>query len=574
MYFSAKFSDVEVNVQNIEGKPVLTEHIRSDRALKPVKHNAPGFLRPNTSGDATRTYCSFEYIRLEPFHPDIPRTREALLKLLSISISLAESIRVLHGENLSAGILTQGRFCLDQDGNLVILGNTLLTDSLATYGFGHYTPEDFYYLAPECYEGIQITPDYRADFYSLGVNLYVWFTGSLPIKGNDKMELMHHHLTQRPINPKDINPSVPEGLSNLILNLLAKQPGQRYTSAYGILKDLEAVYKSVESGDRNPVSLHLDYDPGKIDFGNTLFGRAPLLDKLNEAFNKAEHFNSQLVFVEGMSGIGKTSLIQKFISDLPSGKSIILHGKFDQYKQASYGAIQMAFNDLEHQLFLRLKIDRKKLRSVLTKEIGKNAGVLKEIIPGIADLVYELEPIEVLNPIETRNRFNYTFSQFCSALSKMGISLVFFLDDWQWCDPPSLELIKSVVQNRIKGLLFLFAYRGNEVQGRHPFSLFKAETEELPDSHNILVESLDRKLVNQMVATALGAKITETRELSSLIYEKTGGNPFYVKQFVISLFQREFLKYDFDETVARLEESIYANNWEVLHSYDIGEDQK
>ena len=547
MFFTAKFSDVEVNVQNIEGKPVLIEHLRSERALKPVKHNAPGFLRPNLPHDTNRSYYSFEYTKLQPFHPEIPRTREALLKLLSVSISLVESIKVLHWDKLSAGILSQGRFCLDQDGNLVILGNTLLTDSLPTYGFSHYTPEDFYYLAPECYDSIQITPDYRADFYSLGVNLYLWFTGSLPIKGDDKMELMHHHLTQKPINPKDINPSIPEGLSKLILNLLAKQPGERYASAYGIVKDLEAIRRSVESGDRNPIILHLDYDPGKIDFGNTLFGREPLLNKLHEAFNKAEHFNSQLVFVEGMSGIGKTSLVQKFINDIPSKKVITLHGKFDQYKQASYGAIQMAFKDLEHQLFLKLKLDRNKLRTVLSKEIGKNAGVLKEIIPGIADLVYELGPVEVLNPIETRNRFNYTFGQFCSALRKMGISMVFFLDDWQWCDPPSLELVKSVVKNQINGLLFLFAFRGNEVQGRHPFSLFKAEAEKIPGYHHILVESLDMRLVNQMVSTALGTNVAETSELSGLIYEKTGGNPFYVKQFINSLYQRELLKYNFDD---------------------------
>ncbi|WP_299526730.1 AAA family ATPase [Winogradskyella sp.] len=547
MSFPAKFSDVEINVQDIDGKPMLTEQIVSDREAKPIEVDVPNFLRPVSTSRSDYFEHAFDYLQLEHFDPKTSRSREEITELLVTSISLVKAIKFLHQNSLSIGLLSSSRFYLNDKSELIILGNSLINDTPAEFGFEYYALEDFYYLAPECYENIQLTPDYRADFYSLGVNLYVWYTGSLPFKGDDKMQLMHHHLTRIPIVPKEINPAIPEGLSDLILTLLAKQPEGRYASAFGILQDLEAILNAFEKGNDSPVQLHIDYNPGKIDFGSTLFGRDGMLKELEDRYSRAEHFHSQIVFVEGFSGVGKTSLLQRFINETSSKKTIALEGKFDQYKQAPYTAVQMAFSDLERQLLLKSNIDRKKLKKILVDELGKNVGVLQGIVPSIGFLVGDFEPVEVLNPIETRNRFNYVFQKFCKAITGLGLYIVLFIDDWQWCDPPSLELMKSLAQQEGKGILLLFAFRGNEVDGNHPFHLFKTENTKLPHCHHFIVDPLERRLSNQMIATALGMDESETTELSKLIFDKTGGNPFFIKQFVNSLYQKGFLKYDFDK---------------------------
>ena len=549
MSFSVKFSDVEINVQNIEGKPMLTEQIVSNRESKSIDVDIPILLRPKNTVNHQNFVHVFDHVQLLPFDPKIPRSKEDISQLLVKCISLVEAIRSLHQNNLSIGLLTSGRFSLNQKGDLVLLGNSLINDAPAEHRFEHYSLEDFYFLAPECYQNVHLTPDYRADFYCLGVNMYIWFTGTLPIKGDDQMQLMHHHLTRLPKSPIEINPAIPKGLSVMLLTLLAKQPEGRYASVFGILQDLVAIRRALEAGSDSPIHLHTDYNPGKIDFGTTLYGRDGLLKDLEECFGKAEHFYSQMVFVEGFSGVGKTSLLRKFINSISSGKTIALEGKFNQYKQAPYAAIQMAFSDLERKLLLKSNIDKNKLKQILIKDLGKNLAVLQEIIPDIGFLVGDLEPAELLNPIETRNRFNYVFHKFCEAVTDLGLQLILFLDDWQWSDPPSLELIKSLTRQESKGILYLFAFRGDEVDTSHPFYLFRTEHAKFSHSHHFTVNPLDRTLANRMVATALGMDESKTIELSSLIFEKTEGNPFFIKQFVNSLHQKELLRYNYDKHV-------------------------
>ncbi|WP_420322238.1 AAA family ATPase [Flagellimonas sp.] len=545
MSFSAKFSDVEINVQNIDGSPMLTEQIVSKREAKNIELDMRNLLRPVNTSTSNNFINLFDYLPLTNFNPAIPKQKEEIIGLIQQCSSLVETIKSLHLKGLSIGLVTSGRFFLNNQKELVILGNSLINDTPGNFGFEYYELEDFYYLAPECYENIQLTPDYRADFYSLGITLYFWFTGSLPFKGNDKMELMHNHLTQVPIAPKDINPAVPQSLSEMILNLLEKQPQSRYASAFGILQDLGNIQRGIVTGRSSDVHLHVDYNPGKIDFGNTLFGRDELLKDLKDCFAKTEHFHSQTVFVEGFSGVGKTSLLNRFIQHSSSEKTISLVGKFDQYRQAPYAAIQMAFHDLERQLLLKPKIDKDKLKQALADELGRNIGVLQEIIPSIVLLVGQPDPVEVLNPIETRNRFNYVFQQFCKIVTNLGLQIILFIDDWQWCDPPSLELLKSLVQSENGNMLFLFAYRSNEVGGNHPFYLFKTDNSISSHAHHFLVDPLDRKLTNRMIATALAMEESKANELSKLIFDKTEGNPFFIKQFVNSLYQKELLRYDY-----------------------------
>ncbi|MEZ4810799.1 MAG: AAA family ATPase [Allomuricauda sp.] len=555
MSFTARFSDIEVNVQNIDGKPMLVEHILSDRTPKTIETDALHILKPVQTGISNISYGLFHSRGLQKFDPKIPKTQQDFTALLTVCISLVETIKTLHQSNLSIGLLSAGRFCVDERGNLVVLGNSLISEAPQSNPFANYTLEDLCYLAPECYENVPMTPDHRSDFYSLGITLYVWFTGSLPFKGNDKLELMHHHLTQSPIAPSEINPSIPKSLSDLISILLAKQPHQRYASAFGILQDLNDISAALQDAGDFPMKLHIAYNPGKIDFGTTLFGRDEILQKLNDYFARIEHFHSQIIFIEGFSGVGKTSLIQKFTKEVSSNKTILLEGKFDQYKQAPYAAIQMAFKDLEKQLLLKSNIDKEDLKRTLSRELGKNAGVLQEIIPSISVLVDTLEPVDILNPIETRNRFNFVFQKFCEVLSNLGLKIILFLDDWQWCDQPSLQLVKSLAQNSGKGMFFLFAYRGNEIANTHPFGIFKGEVEKLGYCNRIEIDALNKGLVNQMLATTLGMDESVAKELSALVFHKTEGNPFYIKQFVNSLHQKGLLHYDYQAHIWRWEKS-------------------
>jgi len=349
-----------------------------------------------------------------------------------------------------------------------------------------------------------------------------------------------------PLHPKKINQNISKALNDLILNLLEKNPSKRYISAYGVLNDLNKIRQAYVNNRPMDFALSLAYNPGRINFGNILYGREKVISELRTSYSEIALKESQVVFVEGFSGVGKTSTINNFLDSVTHDQTILLKGKFDQYKQTPYHAIQMAFNDLEKQLLLKSKIKDIKLRKSISKELGKNVNVLEEIIPSVTLFADTMEPIEELNPIESRNRFNFMFYKFCNVLIKQGLKLLFFIDDWQWCDQPSLQLMHSLIQQKTSGILFLFSYRGNEVGLNHPFNLFKTEIEKSPNHKTVTIEPLSTDVTNKMLSNTLEIPEALTKPLSSVVHQKTEGNPFYIKQFVFSLNQKGFLVFNGD----------------------------
>ncbi|SHG89873.1 AAA family ATPase [Flagellimonas flava] len=553
MSFTAKFSDVRINVQNIDGKPMLIEKIHSERRIESVFLDVPHILKPLGSEE---NHISYDFMDIEKFDPPIPRTETDFIDLLNSCLQVVQALKSLHQKNMSIGTLSSSRIALNEKKEIMILGNSLFREIPFKSSSEVYALEDLYFSAPENYENTVIVADNRSDFYSLGINLYTWVTGSLPFKGNDKLELTHQHLTKTPIAPSDINPKVHPSFEELILILLAKNPNERYASAFGLFQDLSEISEAYKIDEDKKIQLHRDYNPGRIEFASILFGREDQLGKLEECYKKVGYLDSQIVFVEGYSGVGKTSLINKFIDGLSPNKNIVLEGKFDQFKNTPYSAIQSAFTSMERQLLLNSKLDTKKLQETLKEALGKNAGVLKEIIPGISAMVPKLEVVEALNPIETRNRFVYVFQKFFEAVADLGLKIILFLDDWQWCDVPSLELVNAFVKIESKNVFFLFAYRGNEIDSNHHFHRFKTEIEKRENYSHLLVSPLNRKSANEMIANTLGMNETDTSEFTKLIFPKTEGNPFYIKQFINSLHQNRALSYDYDKHVWRWKKSM------------------
>ncbi len=95
------------------------------------------------------------------------------------------------------------------------------------------------YLSPEQTGRINRPIDYRTDLYSLGITFYELFTGQLPFKGDDELEIIYSHIAKIPTPPKEINPEIPAILSNIVMKLISKTAEDRYQSAFGLKKDLE-----------------------------------------------------------------------------------------------------------------------------------------------------------------------------------------------------------------------------------------------------------------------------------------------------------------------------------------------
>jgi len=262
------------------------------------------------------------------------------------------------------------------------------------------------YLSPEQTGRMNRDIDYRTDFYSLGVTFYEMLTGRLPFESSDPIEVIYGHIARTPPAPRELHPSLPLPLSDMVMKLLAKAAEERYQSAPALEADLARWKLEWEAGQAlSPAA------PGRSDFADRflvpqrLYGRERPLARLLEAFEQVGAGPSRLLLVSGYAGVGKTSLIRELYKPLMTRRGSFIAGKFDQVARVPYGALLQAFRELIQQLLTEDEAQVSAWRTRLTEALGSGAAVLAEVVPEITSLLGPQPPAPVLGATETQNRY-------------------------------------------------------------------------------------------------------------------------------------------------------------------------
>ena len=406
------------------------------------------------------------------------------------------------------------------------------------------------YISPEQTGRMNRSLDYRTDLYSFGVTLYEWFTGRLPFESEDPLELVHCHIAKQPAPPHQIDASVPEAVSAVVMKLLSKAPEDRYQSALGLQADMEECRRHLrETG-------HIDgFIPGRFDISEKLniteklYGRKREIAFLLSAFDRASRGQMEILLVSGYPGVGKSALVNEAGKPIRQRKGYFISGKFDQIRRnIAYSAIVEAFRDLIRQILgedeQRLKEWREEMLSVL----APNEGIIIDLIPEVKLILGSREPVHELGPLETRNRFNIVFLDFLKIFTRRDHPLVLFLDDLQWADSASLELIELIAaDNRTNHFLLIGAYRSNGVDDTHAAMAAMERIRKAGGSiHNIALPPLDIDDISHLIADTLNSAGDEVASLVDAVYRKTEGNPFFTKIFLHSLYDKRILHFTHD----------------------------
>jgi PAS domain S-box-containing protein len=405
------------------------------------------------------------------------------------------------------------------------------------------------YLSPEQTGRMNREVDYRTDFYSLGVTFYEMLTGRLPFESADPLEVIHGHIARTPPPPREVRADVPRPLSDMVMKLLAKAAEERYQSALGLMTDL-AQWKSDLEAHRELTAL----TPGRSDVGDRflvpqrLYGRDRQLARLMAVFEQVGATPSRLLLVSGYAGVGKTSLIRELYKPLAGRRGYFIAGKFDQVMRVPYGALVQAFRELIQQLLTESDTQVATWRARLTEALGHGAAVLAEVVPEIASLLGPQPPAPALDPTETQNRFRMVFQNFIRTLARREHPLVVFLDDLQWADRATLNLLEPLlVAPEIESLLLIGAYRDNEVDPAHPLSRVIARLEAAGMAvQRLPLDPLALPDLVSLVRDTLHCDPAEAEPLAHLLSRKTGGNPFFVGQFLKALRDAELLRFDYE----------------------------
>jgi len=404
------------------------------------------------------------------------------------------------------------------------------------------------YMSPEQTGRMNRDVDHRTDFYSLGVTLYEMLTGRLPFASDDPFELIHAHIARAPEPPAAVRAGLPAAVSDVVMKLLAKAAEERYQSAHGVQADLERCLRSLEAtGKVADLVPGGDDVPDRFTIPQRLYGRAAEIDVLQAAFERVAGGGVELVLVSGYSGIGKTSLIHELHKTLPRRRGSFIAGKFDQLvRNVPYGAIRQAFQGLVHQLLTETDAAMAEWRRVLREALGAQGQIIADLIPDVELLVGPQPPVPALPPAESQNRFALVFQRFLGAVASAAHPLVVFLDDLQWADAATLGLLRTLlVSPDVRGVLFIGAYRDNEVGPSHPLLRAVGELERAGAAvRTIVLPPLALPDLRQLVADTLRGDGADADTLSDLVLERTDGNPFFVGQFLEALHAEGLLAFD------------------------------
>ena len=407
------------------------------------------------------------------------------------------------------------------------------------------------YMSPEQTGRMNRSLDYRTDFYSFGVTFYELLTNQLPFETNDALELVHCHLAKQPLPPSEINPQIPQVISDIVIKLMAKTAEERYQSAFGIKADLEECLNQLQ--EKQIISsfpiANQDIDD-KFKLPQKLYGREQEIATLLSAFERVST-RSELMLIGGYSGIGKSVLVQELYKPITSKRGYFIAGKFDQYQRnIPYSAVVIAFQELVKQLLTETEAQLNQWREQLIEALGINGQVIIDVIPEVELIIGKQPAVPELGVNESQNRFNLVFQNFIKVFTKPEHPLAIFLDDLQWADGASLKLMQLLMSGASKGLFLIGAYRDNEVRAAHPLIL---TLEEISKSQSIInritLSPLELVTIIQLISDTLKTSQERVRPLAELVQFKTGGNPFFLNEFLKSLYTEKLLEFDFKNLI-------------------------
>lgn len=401
------------------------------------------------------------------------------------------------------------------------------------------------YAAPERAGRAHAHVDARSDLYSLGVTFFELLTGRLPFAGKDPLEVVHRHLAVAVPSPRDVRRDVPDALARIVMRLLAKSADDRYWTARGLLADLACCREQLAEPMSRAFVLGGQDQQGHLSLPRRLLGRQRELGMLQAALERAVAGERVAALIVGEAGVGKSALVEG-LRELVVAQGGELHvGKFEALRSnVPYHALSEALQAVVQHALRRPEVEVQRWRKQLRAELGQNLQELHRLVPSLEPLLGPEAEALPLSPEQAQARFNHLLQSLIGAIAALCRPLVLFLDDVQWADPASVALLQQLLDRDEPGqLLLVMAHRADRAT-EDVAALFPRVAAAPRSIVSIGLGPLVRQEVGSFVGECLGVSSVSVEPVAELVWRKTAGNPFFMRQFLTLMHGEGLLWHD------------------------------
>ena len=473
-------------------------------------------------------------------------------EFLPLAIQIADNLGNIHAANIIHKDINPSNIVVNVDSKQLKIIDFGIASRLPRENPTLKSPEQLEgtlaYLSPEQTGRINRSMDYRTDLYSLGMTFYELLTGFVPFTTTDAMELVHCHLAKTPSPVCEVNSDVPPIVSNIVMKLLAKNASDRYQSAFGVKADLLSLQLQFAKTDHiNFFQIAQNDFSGQFQIPQKLYGRENEVNTLLQAFERVSDGSTEMMLVAGYSGVGKTALVHEVHKPMTEKRGYFASGKFDQLQRnVPYFALTQAFNGFCDYLLTENAEQLARWQQKILNAVGNNGQLLIEVIPHLELVIGEQPPVASIGSSEAQNRFNLVFQNFFQTLCQKEHPFILFIDDLQWADSASLNLLKLLMSHYDSPyFLFIGAYRDNEVDEGHSLTLMLKELQAQVTINTLCLQNLAYQDINDLMTDTLFCESAQAQPLTDLVFEKTHGNAFFIRQFMRTLYEEEVLQFDY-----------------------------
>ena len=473
----------------------------------------------------------------------VTKTAPSLAQRLELAIGITDILAAVHRGDILHRNVCSWNVLVDREKHrcyLVDYGSAMRLPLDPDVGAGRPTDDgSIEYMSPESTGRVNRTVDFRSDYYSLGMTLYELFSGRLPHESNDPGEWIYFHIAGQTPELHALAPSVPVAISAIVMKLLSRAPEDRYQSAAGILHDLKRCRELLERDNVIvPFALGAADVTERFELPGALYGRQQQTERLIAIFGRVAGGSREAVLLSGEFRAGKGALAEQLRLPLAEKRGFYATGScHGRQGDTPFAPVVEALQDLVRQLLMESEESIRSWCDAILAAVGGNGRILIDLVPEFELIIGPQPEVPFLDGESSRNRFHTVLLHLMEVFARRAHPIVLYFDNMHWADDETLELIQLLLAAKgVESLLAIIAFDTSEPSRALSLITTSAEWRDSGiAAASIELGAIDEESACRMIADALRQDVDSIRSLARKVYAKTGGKPYFIRQFLNAL---------------------------------------